>query len=148
MDGGDAGGDLLTVGTDVLDWTAADKAGDTCKALYASDAGLTDLKDEGVPVDAGGDAIGDVGLPGQIVAAAIDHDGTSDGGVNDEAREALIADEEVAASSEDKEREIGGAGEGDGFKESGFGGDFAEEAGGAADAEGGVRGERNLLLYV
>ncbi len=62
-DGGDGVGDLLTVGSYVLDGGAADGAGDAGEALDAGDSLLGDVEDEGVPVAAGGDGVVDVALP-------------------------------------------------------------------------------------
>ena len=64
----------------------------------------------------------------------------------DKAVEACIADEKIAAATEDEERQIALSGEGNGLEKFGFGFDLAEEARWATNAEGGVGGERNLLL--
>ena len=68
--------------------------------------------------------------------------------MEDEAVKATVADEEIAAAAEDEDFEVALMGEVDGFQKFGFGSDLAEELRGAADAKGGVRGKRDLLLNV
>jgi len=92
-DVGDGVGDLLAVGADVLDGRAADSAGDTGEAFDAADSLLADLEDEAVPVGAGGDGVVDE------VACAVGLGRGVDGDVEDEAVEAAVADEEVAATA-------------------------------------------------
>ena len=142
----DAGGHLLPVGADVLDGSAADETRDACEAFDTGDTSFGDVKDEGVPIHSGWDLIGDACLPRHIVAVAIDDDGSRDLDVENEAVEAAVADEEVAAPAQDKERKAALAGEGDGFEKLVLAGNFTEIAGRAANAEGGVGGERDLLL--
>ena len=141
-DGGDGVGDLLTVGSYVLNGGAADGAGDAGEALDSGDSLLGDVEDEGVPVAASGDGVVDV------TAIGLGLERVCYGDVEDEAVEAGVADKEIAASAEDEDGEVVGAGVGDGFEESGFAGDVGEEVSGAADAEGGVGGERDVLLDV
>ena len=86
--------DVFAVGSDVLDGRGADEAGDAGEALDAADAEVADVVDEGVPLDAGGDV--------EEVAAALDR--AVDRDVQDEAGEAFIRDEEIAASAQKKER--------------------------------------------
>jgi len=139
---GDGVGDLLAVGSDVLDWGAPDRAWDAGEALDAGDSLLADAEDEAVPLGAGGGGVVDVSAFGAGVG------GGADGDVEDEAVEAGVADEEIAAAAEDEDFEAVPAGEVDSLEEFGFGADFAEEARRTADAEGSVRGERDLLLEV
>jgi hypothetical protein len=140
-DVGDGVGDLLAVGADVLDGGSADQSGDTGEALDAGDSLLADGEDEGVPVVAGGDGVLD-GVGG----GGGDGGGAGEGDVEDDAVEAGVGDEEIAAAAEDECGQVVLVGEFDGFDESGFSGDFAEVTGGPADAEGGVRGQRDGLL--
>ncbi len=125
----DAGGDLLSIGADVLDGRAADETRDACEAFDTGDTSFGDVKNEGVPIHSGGDSIGDACLPGHIVAVAIDVDRSLNLDMEDEAVEAAVADEEVTASTEDEELQVAFAGEGYRFEQLGFGGNFAEEAG-------------------
>jgi hypothetical protein len=66
--------------------------------------------------------------------------------VEHEAREACVGDEEVTAAAEDKEVDSLLARPGAGCGELLLMGDGGEPARGAADAEGGVGGERDVLL--
>jgi hypothetical protein len=68
--------------------------------------------------------------------------------VQDEAAETAFADEQVAASAQNEKGKITSASEEDGFEKLGFGGYFAEKTRRTANAEGGVGGERDILLYV
>lgn len=61
--------------------------------------------------------------------------------MQDEAVEAGVTDEEIAAPAEYEDFELLLPGEVDRFEELSLAGDFAEKAGGTTDAEGGVRGE-------
>ena len=141
-DVGDGLGDLLTVGADVLDGRAADEAGDAGEALDAGEVCLADGEGEGVPVGAGGDGVGD-GLRG-----AVEERRSGEGDVEDEAGKAGVGDEEVRAAAEEEEGEVVLSGVLDGGEQLGLGGDFEIEAGGAADAEGGERGEGDIVLDV
>ena len=69
-----------------------------------------------------------------------------DSEVEDEAVEACVGDEEVAAAAEGEGGEVALSGESEGFEEGGLVGDAGEVAGGAADAEGGKGRERDVLL--
>lgn len=71
---------------------------------------------------------------------------SGDGHMKDEAIKAVVGDEEVAAATEYEEGQGALASETDGFEEFGLGFDFTEEARWAADTEGSVWGERNLLI--
>lgn len=73
-------------------------------------------------------------------------DGNVDSDADNEAVEALVGNEQVAASAEDEDFEAVEASVADGFEKLGFAGDLAKEAGGAADAEGCEGSEGNLLL--
>lgn len=54
---GDRLGDLLTVGTDVLDRSTTDRPGDSGETFDAADSLLADREDEGVPVCTGRDGV-------------------------------------------------------------------------------------------
>ena len=58
----DRAGNLLTVGSDVLDGRASDTARDAGETLYSADSLLAYIEDEGVPLCAGG--YGDVEVIG------------------------------------------------------------------------------------
>ena len=73
-------------------------------------------------------------------------DGRGEGEVEDKPGKAGVGDDEVGAAAEGEEREMVGAGEGDGFEEILVGVDGGEEAGGATDFEGGVGGQRDVFL--
>jgi hypothetical protein len=131
---------FLTVGTDVLNGRAADGTRDACKTLDTADSLLANLKDERVPVRSGGDDVVDE------VAVELRLYRSLDGDVKDQAIETGVADEQIAAATKDEDRQVVLASVFDGFDEGGFSGDFAEEAGGAADAEGGVGSQEHGLL--
>ena len=135
-DVGDGLGDLLAIGSNVLDGGAADEAGDAGEAFQATDSLLTDVKDQGVPVCAGGNL--------ENVASAFNMWG--DGEVEDEAGVAFVGDEEVGASAEDEGGDVVFSGGGDCFPEVEFIRDAGEVAGGTSDAEGGVRGQGDVLF--
>lgn len=138
--GGNGAGNLLSIGPDVLDGCAADRAGDSGETFDSADSLLTDAEDEGVPFGpAGCDAV-----DGCTDASGCD--GVIDSDADDQAIEALIADEEIAASAEDEDFEAVPSGILDGLEKIGLTRDFAEETGRTADVEGGVRGEGDLLL--
>ena len=132
-DGFDGLCDLLPVGADVLDGRAADLSGDPGEALDACHVEREGVVDEGVPVFAGGDVEAAIA----VVLDAAQRD------VQDEARKATVAYEQVAAAAEDKQRQAALTGPGDGGGDVVLGGGFGEVACRAADAEGGVRGERD-----
>lgn len=136
----DGVGNLLAVGSDVLDGSTADGARDASEAFDTADSLLADCEDKGVPVGSGGNDVVDVLVGDERL------NGLIDGDVEDEAIEAGIANEEIAAPAKDKDGKATLAGELHGFEKGGFGADFAEEAGRSADAEGSVGGEGDVLL--
>jgi len=120
----------LPVGSDVLDGGSSDGAGDAGEALDAGVAGGEGVVDEGVPDFASSyfeDAVGEGFYAGDL------H-------LEDEAGEAGVGDEEVAAAAEEEEWEGVFGGVGDGFGDVGFSGGFGEETGWAAYLEGGEGG--------
>jgi hypothetical protein len=137
-DFGDGGGDLLAVGSDVLDGRAADEAGDSGEAFDAGDAEHAGGADEVVPGDAGVD----------LDLRAVETGGGADGGEEDEAGKALVGNDEVGAAADGEDGQTPLAGEVDGFEEFGFGGDAGEVAGGASDVEGGEGGEGDVFFYL
>jgi hypothetical protein len=146
---GDAGRDLLPVGTDVLDRAAANQAGNAGETFDSCDTSLRRQEYESVPIVSGRDAIGERRLcRTAIQIAAVHVKGMVNPGMDNQAVEAAVADEEIAATTEDEDFEVVLARERNGFKEFGFRGDLAEMAGRAANAKGGERGERDLFLDV
>ena len=72
--------------------------------------------------------------------------GTIECDVEDEAVEAGVRDQQVAASAEHEDGEVVLAGEGNGFEEFGFRVDFDEVARWASDAESGEGSEQDVLV--
>ena len=143
VEGADAGDGvcyLLAVGSYVLDGCATDGARDAGEAFDAADSLLADFEDKCVPVGSGSDGVVD-GVVGLVHLNRL-----INGDVQDEAVEAGIADEDIAATPQDEEGKVALAGVVNRFEEGSFGGDLAEEAGWAAYAEGGVGGEGDVLL--
>lgn len=140
-DGVDGLGDLLPVGSDVLDGRGTSEAGDAGEALHAGEVEGARVENEGVPVEAGGDPEVD-----PVLAGWSGNQRVAESEMEDEAGETAIRDEEVGAAAEGEEAEVVGPGEGDGFEELGLGADLDEEAGWAADAEGGEGGEVDVFL--
>jgi len=143
VEGADVGDGVcyfLAVGSDVLDGRTTDGARDASETFDAADSLLADLQDEAVPVSARADDVVD-GVVGRVHL-----NGLINGDVQDEAVEAGVADEEIAATTQDEEGKVALAGVVNGFEEGSFRGDLAEEAGWAAYAEGGVGGEGDVLL--
>ncbi len=138
-DGGDGGGNFLAIGADVLDRGAPDGAGDAGEALEAGAVVGDGALDEGVPVFSGGGLV--------EAGAGVSREGfdTTEGDAEDEAGEAGVGDEEIAAPAEDEERGGVFAGPADGFDDIFFRGCFCKPPGGATNAEGGERGERDVL---
>ena len=139
-DGGDSAGDLLPVGSDVLHRGAADGAGNSGEALDAADPLFTDVKDKGIPFASGAGGVVDESAVGSGFYGVVDGD------ADDQAVEAFVADEQVAASAKNEDFETVPAGILNGFEKLAFAGNLAKIAGRAADAEGRVGGEDNLLL--
>jgi hypothetical protein len=100
-DAADDGGDLLAVGADVLNGSAADGAGDSGEAFDAGAVLLDGALDELIPVFASGDAEQDTGLAGVLGTNVLLFD-APEGDVEDEAGKAGVGDEEVAAAAEDE----------------------------------------------
>ncbi len=138
-DAGNGAGYLLPVGSDVLYRGAADGAGNSGEAFDAADSAFADVEDKGIPFGSGADGVVD----GRAVGGC--RDGVVDCDVDDQAVEARIADEQVAATPKDKDFEVILAGIENGVKEFGFAGNLAEKASRAADAKGGVGGEGYLF---
>ena len=138
--GGNGAGDLLSVGSDVLDGRAADQARDSSQTFDSADSLLADLEDKSVPFGSGGSGAVDGCASGCKCKGLVDNN------ADDQAIEALIADEEIAASTKDEYFEALLAGVLNRLEEIGLACDLAEEAGRTADVEGGVRGEGDLLL--
>lgn len=139
-DGSDGASDLLPVGSDVLHRGAADGAGDSGEALDAADSLFADVKDKGVPFRSGAGGVVDES------AVRNSFNGVVDGDADDQAIEAFVADKQVAASAKNEDFEIVPTGILNGFEKLDFAGNLAEIAGRAADAEGRVGGEGDLLL--
>lgn len=140
-DSSDRAGDLLTVSTDILYGSAADRTGNSGHALDAADSLLADVQHKVIPAHSSADAETD------RLAIGNGLDGINHRDMDDEPIEAFIADEQVAASAKNKDFEAALAGELDGFEKLLFASDLAQITRRAADAKGGKRSQRNLLLY-
>lgn len=141
-DVGNGAGDLLPVSPDVLDWRAADAAGDSGKAFDAADSLLADRQDEAVPVHSGcGGAVNQAATAKELQRSA-----DRDRDMDDQSIEAGVADEKVASSAESKDFESTLTRKLDRLQELVFAGDFRKKTGWATDAKGGVRRERNIFL--
>jgi len=111
VDALDGLGDLLTVGSYVLDGRGTDEAGDAGETLDAADSLAAGLKNEGVPIEAG------VGLKDRFFAGFRRGEAVAKGQVQDKAREAGVGDDEIGAATEDEDWEGVGAGVVQGFEE-------------------------------
>jgi hypothetical protein len=132
--------DLLAVGADVLNGRRAGQPGDAGEAFHAGDSLLAEVQDQSIPVGAGGDFRFD----GGFIAGEFDRFRELD--LQDQAGVALVRNDKVGAAAEREDGKILLAGEADGFEQIGFGGDAGEVAGRASDAEGGERGEGDVLF--
>lgn len=151
---GDGGGDLLAIRSDVLDWAAANQAGNSSETLYAADPCFCDEQDKSVPVKTGGYSIGErsLGRRGADAVAfkvsAFYAEGIIDGYLQNYARVARIVDQKIAASAEDENWETTGAREINSLEKLVLVADSEEEASRAPNSESGVGGEWNVLLKI
>ena len=137
--GGDGGGNLLTVGSDILDRSTADGAGNSGEALKACAVVGDGALHKGVPVFSGSGPVeaGSIGLGVGFNA--------TEGHVEDEAGKAGVGDKKIAAATQDEKGLVVFAGPADAFDDLFFRDCLRKPAGRATYAEGGQRGERDVL---
>ena len=142
----DAARDLLAVGADVLDRAAADEAGNARETLDAADALLADGEDEVVPHHAGIDRDAHrrwIGI--EDLKGGMGHGAVAEDRVDDEAGEAAIGDEEIAAATQDKDGKPARVGKANRFQQFLLTGDADKPARWAAHSERGVLRQWNIL---
>ena len=93
-------GDLLAVGADVLDGSAADIAGDSCETLDSGVSAIDGVEHEVVPVLARAHFEQDAVPFPVLVLRGLDSD------AHHEAIKARVAYEQIASPAEDEEREV------------------------------------------
>ena len=131
---------LLTISSHVLYRSATDGTRYTGKTLDATDSLLANLEHKGVPVS--------TSRYGAVHKVAVIYrlDWSINGDVKNKSVETGVTNQQVASAPKDEDGQAVLASEFDGFDKSGFCIDFAEVAGGPADAEGSVRSQEHCLL--
>lgn len=136
----DSVGDLLPVGSNVLNGRAAGQAGDAGEAFHTAEALLAHGEHDVVPRHPGWNGKVEMRADGTALDRTIEDE------VENQAVEAVVGDEEVAAASKHEDRKSVLAGEVQGLEELRFSRDRDEEAGRTADVKGGKAREVDVLL--
>ena len=132
--------DLLPVGADVLDGTAADHAWNPGQALDAAETLVAGNADEVIPVEARGNVVN-----GEVLRV-LDARLACQGDLHNHTRKAVVRDNEIGTSAQREQRNLAKLGEANGLQQLRLGGRAKEETGRAADLERGERREGHLLL--
>lgn len=135
---------LLTISAHILHRCSPNRARYPGKTFDAADSLLADMQHEGIPI---GSCCGD-----EVSEAAVGGGGCNrvnrivNGDMNHQPIKAVIAHQQIAASAQNKDPELPLAGKLDSFDQLCLARHLAKIARRTADAEGGIRSERNLLL--